>query len=187
MHLLQKTHKYLTLGLLVFIGIEWLYLQRLERQRDEFLSENLKLDDSLNRIINVTNNLLFEKYRKNGQIKTKKTFIPPEGKTVFKVDKDNNVTIKVYNKGFTIRPGISISYQKNETVVGFSSKLFYWGRMGLIVDTSKNGFGVGVSRYIDDLVPYWHPKNVELFISKPLFLFQDKSSNRIYIGLRISL
>ena len=176
----------LTLGLLFLVVIGWFYLTKLEQQRDTFLSDKEFLDLQLKQLVILTSSLQREKYLKNGEVRTRTRFVPPEGSTTVSVDKDNKVTTKVKNKGLTLRPGLGIAYQGQKLRLLSSNKVFYWGRMGLLINGNREGLSVGVSRYVDDLIPYWHPRNIELFVARKVLTFRD-SSDKVYLGLRITL
>ena len=186
MQFLQKLHKMLTLGLLFLVVIGWFYLTKLEQQRDTFLSDKEFLDLQLKQLVILTSSLQREKYLKNGEVRTRTRFLPPEGNTTITVGKDSKVTTKIKTKGLTLRPGIGIAYQGQKLRLLSSNKVFYWGRLGLLINGNRDGLAVGVSRYVDDLIPFWHPKNVELMLSKKVLSFKE-SSDKLYLGLRISL
>lgn len=173
------------LGVLALV-IGWYYVKQVERSRDKMLQKVGFLADHLDAQVTISENLIQElKRTKDGKVKTVTRFLPPEGKVTIETPKEGKPKIVIDRSGFAFRPGVSVSYL-NGVRVGVSTKLFFFDRYGLIGNLERSGAYVGVSRYVDDLVPFWRPKNLELFIAYRLCAFRDESG-RIRLGVRVTL
>ena len=173
------------IGALMLV-IAWFYAKQVERSRDAMLGKVAFLADHLDAQVTISENLIQELRRaKDGKVKTITRFLPPEGKTRVEIPKSGKPRVVVDSSGFTFRPGLSV-YYFNGLKAGMSTKVFFWGRYGAVGNIERGGVAVGVSRYVDDLVPFWRPKNLELFISYRVCAFRDESG-RIRMGVRVSL
>lgn len=182
----EKLKTYLIYGLFVLFAIGWVYTNRLERSRNQMLEKINFLATDRDSQLTLTQGLMVELKRKGEGVERKATFIPPEGKVVVYTKKDSpKVYTKVYNKGFTFRPGVGVTYWK-QARLGFNSKLFYWGKYGVVMHVDGQAAALGVSRYVEDLIPYWRPKNVEIFVAYKVLTFTEQSG-KLSIGVRISL
>ena len=188
----NKIKNYLICLLIVIIGLFWLYTKMLQNHRDKLVAKTELMENRLNRLINITGPLLYDKFKKvDGEVKVKKTYVPPEGKISVKVTepKENGsfeVKTEVSNKGFTFRPGVGFYYHGRPRVVS-SNKVLYWGRYSGIVNINDKGLFLGVSRYVDDLVPFWNPKNLEMFLSYQVVEFSSREGSKLKLGIRITL
>ena len=95
-----------------------------------------------------------------------------------------NVDVKTW--GFTIRPGIGVLYSK-ELYPEVDIKFFFWKRYSAKVGATTKFFDVGVSRHIDDLMPFRIKfRNLEIQITYG-FEYEDMGNRRFAIGGRLNL
>lgn len=185
---MERIKTYSLIGLCLIIGCLMFYQTRLETQRDVFLAEKQLRDGQLLRLNELYGPLFIEKYKNTlGQVKVVKHFIPPEGSIITKVDKEKNVTTIIKNKGVCFRPGVGIGFYQKRMHILASSKVLYWGRYGGIINGDETGLSIGMSRYLDDVIPYWHPQNVEVFSAYKLINFTLQDETKVHVGIRISL
>ena len=90
--------------------------------------------------------------------------------------------IIIKNKGFTFKPELGAGYNGNFDGY-FGVKLAYWNRYGLSVGFTREQFGLGVSRHLDDLIPYF--KNTEVFALAGM-PYKDEYG-KVFIGLKMGL
>lgn len=187
--------KNIALCVLTVIAVFFYIKDRIrDRQHEIDMAKIEFMDKNLNRLVDIAGPLLADKSRTKDGIRVKRAFVPPEGTIRVKVlqepDKGSfKVKTEVKNKGITFRPGLGVAYDGGKLRLIASSKLFYWGRYGGILNVNQSALGVGVSRFIDDLVPYWHPRNVELFIAYGFLSFRPNTDNstKLQIGFRVTL
>lgn len=174
------------IGFMVALLIGWFYMKRLERSRDDMLTKVNFLADHLDAQVTISENLLREIRRtKDGKIKVVTHFIPPESRIDIAIPKDRGeVKVIADTSGFTFRPGISLGYV-NGLKVGASTKVFFWGRYGAVINGNSEGISGGVSRYVDDLVPFWRPENLEIYGGYRIVVFHA-SGNKADLGIRVS-
>jgi len=191
----DKLKTYLLLTLCTICAILFIYakIQSKLWQRDK--DKIVYMDGNLNKVVEITNGLLIEKYRdKKGTVRIRRTFVPPESTVKIVTDRkedgtDGQTTVKYSRLGYCFSMGISSGYYgsgQRRLEVGFSPKVIYFGRYGVIMDVSRYGAGAGISRYIDDLLILWHPRNLELYGSYTIVPFRN-DANKVVVGIRITL
>ena len=157
-----------------------------DRQHDIDMGKIEFMEKNLNRLVDISRDSLRDVYKKDGKVKVRTTFIPREGNVRVIEDKDGKVTVVKKTKGFTFRPGIAVYYADDKARLDGSVKVMYWNRLSLNVHGNNRGMGLSVSRYVDDLIPYWHPSNLEGFLQYRALKFSSGEATWI-IGARITL
>jgi hypothetical protein len=94
---------------------------------------------------------------------------------------DKNDFLIIKNRGFTFRPQIGLGYSGIVTPYA-GIKFAFWNRYGFSVGSTKDQIGIGISRHIDDLVPYM--KNTEIILLGGL---PYKDGNNVFLGLCVGL
>lgn len=140
------------------------------------------------RMVQIMGNLQRDLVRtKAGKIKVVERFIPPEGGSEVIYNKDKTITYNYHRFGLTFRPGIGLTYYEGRLLGLFSGKIAYAGRYGLVINGGSGGVGFGVSRYLDDLIPRWNPKNIEGFLDYQIIEFSSQEGSKLRLGVRITL
>lgn len=200
--MLARAKNYLIIILAVIIAVFYAYLkiQQKIHQRQEDVTTTL--EDNTLKVCEIADNLLTTKYRdKDGNVKVKRQYIPPEGKVTIKVDKGStDVKVSVRDYGFCFTPGFSLSWYRQlaKSKMGtelvpailFSPKIAYYRRYGLILNVNNKTGGIGISRHLDDTLFLWHPQNLEAFVSYHPLTFQKVlliGEQKWFLGFRLSL
>src|SRR6185369_5949290 len=120
--------------------VTWFYMKQVEKSRDTMLQKVGFLADHLDAQVTISENLMREVRRmKDGRIVTRTRFVPPESRIDVSIPKNGGKpTVSFDNKGFTFRPGISLGYV-NGLKVGMSTKVFFWGRYGVVLGVNSRG------------------------------------------------
>src|SRR3990172_2240362 len=158
-----KIRSWLEIGLGLALLVGYVYVRQVEKSRDTMLLKTIFLANHLDAQVTLTNGLLIELKRlKDGSVKSVTRFVPPEGRIDVRIptDKSEKPSVVVTKSGLTFRPGVNFCYL-GQSVIGADSKIFFFGRYGALIGGNKEGIFIGASRYLDDLVPYWHPRNIE--------------------------
>jgi len=97
-------------------------------------------------------------------------------------DANNSTIVTVHDHGFTVAPGFGLDWANNGTKIHADVKWYYWGRWGALLGGSANGVGPGISRHLDDVLP-WHPRNLEYFVNYNFIL--NAPGRPISTGFRV--
>lgn len=146
---------------LLFVG--WRY-NKIQDDLSVAKLEAGQLEDGLKQQIRIVNGQLEILRKVKGKVVVERIYLPPEGGVVVKDPEKpgDDVTISVKDRGFTLRPGMGLSWYGRGISPRLDLKLAYFKRYSLLLGGDKGGVDLGVSRHVDDILP-WRPLNLEVF------------------------
>lgn len=93
------------------------------------------------------------------------------------------VVVTASKFGFVAKPGLGVVYSAG-WLPEVDLKVFYWNRYSVKVGITKEFGDIGITRHIDDLVPFFRLQNVEL---QGVYGMAFSGERRWGVGARINL
>lgn len=92
------------------------------------------------------------------------------------------IYVKIKNKGFTLRPMVGAGYNGSlSPYIGIKGA--YWNRYGLSIGTTDKQVGIGISRHIDDIIPFLNNTEALILIGYPY----KSTDGKVFAGISVGL
>jgi len=139
----------------VFLFMSFKRYQDQTEQNGAITGINDMLQEKLKMSATITKEKIIYQYKNAEQkVITKIKYLPIEGSAELTIDNNDNVDVVVKNKGFCVKPLISLFYD-NKLQFGAGIRFFYWNRWGLGTGVSQEFKPyLNVDRRMNDILPF---------------------------------
>ena len=147
----------LIIALAVLLAIFGWRLNREKSRSQELAAKSVGLPADTKQIVTIYRDRVVTKWRDGpSKIEYRDRYLPPEGHVEIvtkesQPEKPPEVVIK--DQGFTKRFGGGVVYSR-KALLELDMKWLYWRRYGLSLGLTTEFAGLGISRHVDDIVPF---------------------------------
>jgi len=138
--MLDKLKSIIIIGLIIICGLGFYETKKLEKERDNLLSENVTLNDKIKQIVTISNGKVKIVYRDKDRIITRYVYISPSNGSATTITTTDNDDVIIKNNwyGFACTPLVGM-VAGNGVGGELGARFFYVSKVGLYGGLNKIG------------------------------------------------